>query len=433
MAALIGGLAAAGLATVGVTAAVVGVRTAAMRRGRARSDSHGAEAAASEEGAGDGLCSAAVSAMVAAATTPAGAPETGPTCVRMLPRGALKRVEATFVFLGVENYAFIERECPGAAAEAFAQLAHVVHTALVRSRGRQLACGDGSLLFVFPNPECALRGIFTAQREHAALPCSDALAHCRFCPTETAPSGSVLFRGLRVCVGLHHGTALTLARRTHGRTPRMFAGDAVLQAYRTACAARGGQVLLTAATHARCTRWLAGTAGIACTWLGAVDRTEAVWEVALARNSTRVYAPAPAHAGGWVFPHILGSALGTPASPSVSPSVSVSPDTANAAAPSQMAAALGPRARRLLMPTATTAASTALTRSTSAAVLSATAGTLPPEPVAVRGADPAHPVLLQRLDLAVLQRPDVRAAVLEARRELHAASLPPVLYPAVVH
>lgn len=353
----------------------------------------------------------------------------------MLPRGALTRVEATFVFLGVENFPFIEQECADAARAAFALLARVVRTTLARSRGHEAACGDGSFLFVFPDPECALRGIFTAQRECEALPYAAALECCRHCPTERAPDASarVLFRGLRVCVGLHHGAALTLARRPRrlgrARAPRMYAGDAVLRAYRTACAARGGQVLLTAATHARCTRWLTGTTGVGCTWLGAVDRADAVWEVFLADHSPRVYAAAPAHAGGWIFPRILGSALGAPASTTI---------TTAAAASSLLLllpSAPGARARLLLLllqATNTTSAVT-ITRSTSVAVISSRAAAPLLSSVAVRGADPAHPVRFRRLDLTVLQRPDVRALILETRRELRAASLPPVLCPAAVH
>jgi class 3 adenylate cyclase/ABC-type branched-subunit amino acid transport system substrate-binding protein len=152
---------------------------------------------------------------------------------------------AVLAFTDVQNSTVLWQDFPREMRTALKAHNQIMRKLLKRFRGHEVKTQGDSFMVAFTAPLDALDWAMSVQVEltkYEHWP-SDLLLHSYDCRTEWDEKRNIIFKGLRVRIGLHYGEVERLTDPTSGR-PDYF-GTTVNKAARIEGLAKGGQVLLS--------------------------------------------------------------------------------------------------------------------------------------------------------------------------------------------
>jgi predicted ATPase/class 3 adenylate cyclase len=152
------------------------------------------------------------------------------------------------VFTDVHGATRLWERCPEAMKQALELHDGVLRTLLDRGTGYEVKTQGGAFMLAFASPVEAVRWCLEAQEALLRAPWPEELLAQPEAAEELGPLG-LLYRGLRVCMGVHVGEPECRLDERTGRAD--YFGRMVNTAARVVAAAHGGQVLVSGTAWAR--------------------------------------------------------------------------------------------------------------------------------------------------------------------------------------
>ncbi len=171
-----------------------------------------------------------------------------PSEMRRAGRAVPPMGTVSLVFTDVQGASRLWERCPHAMREALELHDAVLRAALDRGPGYEVKTQGGAFMLAFPSPVEAVRWCLDAQEALMRAPWPEELLAQPEASMEQGPHG-MLYRGLRVCMGIHVGEPVCRMDERTGRAD--YFGRMVNTAARVAAAGHGGQVLVSGAAWSR--------------------------------------------------------------------------------------------------------------------------------------------------------------------------------------
>lgn len=154
---------------------------------------------------------------------------------------------ATFVFTGIQNSAYMWEVDSEVMQQAVVMHNDCLRALAVKFSGYEVRCNGEAFLLAFSDAVLAVRFCLAAQEELLSLNWPEELSNLPTAATELGADRSVLFKGLRVRMGVHCGTPHHEEDPLTGRV--MFFGPVTTRCAKIGAVALGGQVVVSLAAY----------------------------------------------------------------------------------------------------------------------------------------------------------------------------------------